>query len=156
MVGFQFGFAPSDATLLVESREPLATERARFRLVIVLDDSCKACIAQMSRWNELVGKVPASAIAEVLLISFRGDALVRQLGRVLHEKRFNFRGVLVKNSRLFSASTGIGSTPQTIVLDERGRIQLIQGGVLTEGALDTVATFVSKSQLSASSGLRQQ
>jgi hypothetical protein len=143
MVGFQFGFASSDLTTLVESREA-AADTAPLRLVLIVDDSCRACIAQMPQWTELLNTISPAVLGDVSLISFGGETLVRQLTKTLHEKRFSFRGFLVTNSRRFSASTGISSTPQTIVLDDKGQVRLIQGGILTRPAVNAIAAFMDQ------------
>jgi hypothetical protein len=105
-----------DGTDVAEHAPYAAFEEIRRRLLIALDDRCKACDKVLPDIQELLSRVHWQPDQEVLILSFSGTSLAAAISKQLAARRVQYRVLHVKDSPSFTCATGVVSVPFLAVL----------------------------------------
>jgi hypothetical protein len=140
IVGVRLNLNPHDFETVDVQDE--AGPRKDQRLVLLLSDSCEACRIQVDQWQEMIAGIPPGGVHDVTIVSFDGLDMAKTLERALHRQRISYRTLITKDPAVFSARTGLQSTPQTILIDGSSTVRAIRGGVLPTTTLSVLANVV--------------
>lgn len=122
--------------LLEETRSvdgnALPASYPRTALVLVSSVTCSKSQANQPRWKQLVDTLSDGRVDEVWVVGFRDDAYLAELADYLAaDTAIPFRVLRARDRATFGLRTGLSAVPDTLVLDDQGRIAMNLVGILS-------------------------
>lgn len=137
-----------DNTVLVGSDKTLSSFAAR-TLVLMGSETCTKSKANQSHWKQLIDTLPQGSVSEVWILGFGGDKYLTELAQYLStDTTVPFRVLRRRDRTTFGLHTGLAAVPDTLVLDNEGRIALNLIGVLRDDDIALVRAALRRRLLS--------
>ena len=111
----------------------------RRTLLILTSDVCDGCQAVLPNWRTLIDTLPVTPTDELVVASFRGNALLSELAERAARRGMRSRALQITQQAVFALATGLTTTPTTAVLDEQERIRFFS----TNLSPDTLQSLTS-------------
>lgn len=111
-------------------------------LVLIVSDSCRFSAAQMKVWATVLTRIHFTADDRLILVGTHGTGLVNTLAMQARAQNLVVQQTSITSVPRFAQETGIGWTPETLVLDENRRVR-IASEVVTPIVFDEIMKFFS-------------
>jgi hypothetical protein len=112
---------------------------ARQRLVLLFDDNCAACAAEIPRWRRLLEALTWTDDQQLWIVTINTTKKIDPLLREAARRKITSRLFKVRRTTTFAAATGLLATPFACVLDAHDRIRVLTSRLNDE----TLALFVA-------------
>jgi hypothetical protein len=92
-------------------------------LLLVSSDACPATEKMIPRWIKVLESLPFNSTDQVAIVTAKGQSVPGRLIPILRRRNIRYEVFVISEISPWIASTGLSSTPRTLVLDSEQRVR---------------------------------